>query len=186
MAGVLPLMVTTTTVPALIQGQGEMDNSMSTLSGLTKEKWIGQLNAISTVRSFLNLSSKTMDEVRNKGPKKDKLIPVVDTQVAHPTEDMHSMVSSSATCDDTLPSEVSQTMSWKTGAIKKYSILSAYKEAAKLTYLGAAILFPLEEPFYEIQNLIGITWEQKVWLVPPDPPQLVHQGLLSTEEEGVC
>ena len=30
-------MVTTTTVPTLIQGQGEMDNSLSTISGLTEE-----------------------------------------------------------------------------------------------------------------------------------------------------
>ena len=64
-------MVTTTTVPALIQGQGEMDNDLSTLSGLTKEKQNGQLDAISTVRSVLNLSGRTMDEVRNKGAKKD-------------------------------------------------------------------------------------------------------------------
>ena len=49
-----PLMVTTTTVPALIQGQGEMNNSPSTLSGLTEEKWIGHLDAFSTVRSFFN------------------------------------------------------------------------------------------------------------------------------------
>ena len=40
MEGVLPLMVTTTIVPTLIQGQGKMDNSLSTLSGLIMEKQI--------------------------------------------------------------------------------------------------------------------------------------------------
>ena len=46
MEGFLSLRVTT------IQGQGEMNTSLSTQSGLTKEKWIGQLDAVSTVRLF--------------------------------------------------------------------------------------------------------------------------------------
>ena len=37
MEGVLLQMVTTTTVPALMQSQGDMDNSLSTLSGLMKK-----------------------------------------------------------------------------------------------------------------------------------------------------
>ena len=40
MEEVLTLMVTKITVPALIQGKGEMNNSLSTLSGLAKEKQI--------------------------------------------------------------------------------------------------------------------------------------------------
>ena len=118
MKGVLPLMVTTTTFPALIQGQGEMDNSLSTISGLTKEKQIGQLDTTSTIRSFLIPSSRTMDVVINKGTKKDKLTPIVNTPVAHPIEDRHNVVASSTTSDNTSPSEVLQTESRKTDAIK--------------------------------------------------------------------
>ena len=87
MEGGFPLMVTTTTVPALLQGQGEMDNSQPNLSGLTKDKQIGQLGVISTLRLFLNPSGRTMEEVRNKGTKKDKSTPTVNTTVAHPIED---------------------------------------------------------------------------------------------------
>ena len=103
-------MVTTTTVHALIQGQGEMDN-FSTLLGLTKEKQIGQLDMITTARSFSNLSARITDEVRNKGKMKDKSAPFIDTSVANTIEDRQNVVSSSTTSDDTLPSEVSQTES---------------------------------------------------------------------------
>ena len=50
-----------------------------------------------------------MDEVRNKGTKKDKSTPIVDTPVAHPIEDRHNVVSFSTTSDNISPSEVSQT-----------------------------------------------------------------------------
>ena len=79
-----------------------MDNSPLTLPGLTKEQQIGQLDPISS--SFLNLSSRTWDDVRYKGKKKDKLTPVVNTPVAHSMEDRHKVASVSATNDDTLPS----------------------------------------------------------------------------------
>ena len=61
-----------------------MDNSVSTLSGLTKEQQIGQVDMISTVRSFLNPSGSAMDEVRNRGTKKDKSTHIVDTPGVHP------------------------------------------------------------------------------------------------------
>ena len=46
------LVGTTTTIPALTQEGDKKDNSLSTLSGLIKKKQIGQLDAISNVRSF--------------------------------------------------------------------------------------------------------------------------------------
>ena len=116
-----------------------MDNSLPTLSSLTKEKQIGQLDAFSTVRAFLNPSNRTMDVVRNKGTKKDKLTPIVDTPVAHPIEDRHNVVSSSNTSDNTSPTEISQNESQKTDAIKNIASCQPIprttneKETAKLT-----------------------------------------------------
>ena len=52
-----------------------------------------------------------MDEVRNKGTKKDKSKPTVNTPVAQLIEDRYNVVSSPTTNDDTSPSEVSQTKS---------------------------------------------------------------------------
>ena len=63
------------------------------------------------------------------------------------------MVSSFTTSDDTLPSEVSQIEYQKTDAIKSIASCQPMprrtneKEAAKLTYLGGAILFPPEEHY---------------------------------------
>ena len=65
---------------------------------------MGHLDVISNVRSFLNLGHRTMDEVRNKGTKKDKSTPIVNTPVACPIEDRHDEVSSSTTSDDNSPS----------------------------------------------------------------------------------
>ena len=57
---------------------------------------------------FLILSGRTMHKVRNKGTKKDRLTPIVNTPVACPIENCHNVVSSSTTGDDTSQSEVSQ------------------------------------------------------------------------------
>ena len=66
----------------------------------------------------LNTSSRPIDEVRNKGTKKDKSTPFINTPVASPMKDRHNVVLSSHTSDDTSLSEVSQTESQKTDAIK--------------------------------------------------------------------
>ena len=97
-----------------------------------------------------------MEEVRNKGMRNDKLTPIVDTPVACPIEDSHNVVSSPPTSDDTLLSEVSQTEFQKTDAIKNIASSQPIprstnvKEAEKVSYVGGAIFFPLEEPLYKI------------------------------------
>ena len=63
-------MVTITMVPAVIQGQGKLNNIPSTLPGLTKVQQIGQLDKIFTVSSFLNLNGRTWDDMTNKGKNK--------------------------------------------------------------------------------------------------------------------
>ena len=199
MEGLLPLMVTTTTVPALIQGQGEMDNILSTLSGLTKEKQIGQLNVISSLRLLLNLSSRTMDEVINKGTKKDKSTPIVNTPLACPIEDRNNVVSSSTISDNTLQSEVSQTKSQKTDAIKTIASCQPIsrntngKETAKLTYLGGAISFPpggtiIQDPepdwdYMGTESLIG-TPRPSSTSSPRTPSHRRGKGLLGHNLDG--
>ena len=127
------------------------------------------MDAISSVRSFLNLSGRTIDEVRKEATKKDKLTHIVNTLEAHPIEDRHNVVLSSTTNYDTSPREVSQTESLKTDGFKNIaSHVSLYLEVQIKMSLQNFLIwevqfcFPLEEPLYETQNLIGITHEQRV------------------------
>ena len=130
-----------------------------------------------------------MDEVRNKGTKKDKLQPIDNAPVAHSIEDRHNVVSSSTFSDDISPNEVSQIESQKRDAIKNIASCQPIprstnkKKAVKLTYLGSAILFPpggaiIQDPepdwdYTETESLIST----------PDPSQLVHKEFLPTEKE---
>ena len=172
--GVLPLMVTTTTVPALIQGQGEMDNSLNR----PDKKQIGQLDVISTVRSFLNLNGRAMDEVRYKGTKKDKLTLIVNTPVAHPIEDRHNVVSFSTTSDNTLRSEVSQTKS-----CQPIPRSTNEKEAENLT--GGAIIQDPEHDWDYMGTEILISTSRPPSTSPPRTPSHRRgKGLLGHNLDG--
>ena len=140
-----------------------------------------------------------MDEVRNKEAKQGKSTLIINTPVAHPIEDRHNVVSSSTTSDNTLPSEVSQTESQKTDAIKNIAAYQSIprstkeKEAAKSTYQGDAILFPpwrsyilYQEPnldYTETESLISASRPSSC-SSPRTPFHRKRKGMLGNTLDG--